>query len=176
MYPHPLAPQTTGTERLPRPRVAATTSCHSKTRPWVARNRPVPSQIQTQALSSSPGGAEKVGSQGVRKAFSSQARRFLGTGPRGKSLLQLEDRDAPTPPESRWPGCEGICAGPGGAPLLTLSALRVPGRGPQLQGVLELESSGCAERGAPTRRKWGLGGAELSNPQTPRAVHYLNTS
>lgn len=31
-------------------------------------------------------------------------------------------------------------------------------------------------REPPTRIKWGLEGAELSNPQTPRAVHYLNAS
>lgn len=85
-------------------------------------------------------------------------------------------RDANPPLETWWPGWEGICARLGGAPFQALSALPVPGRGPQLQSVLKLESSGCAARGAPTHRKWGLGGAELSNPQTPRAVHYLNTS
>lgn len=31
-------------------------------------------------------------------------------------------------------------------------------------------------REPPTRIKWGLEGDELSNPQTPRAVHYLNAS
>lgn len=164
--------------------MAATTSCHSKTRPWVARNRPVPSQNPNTSPLLQPRWRGKSWSQGVRKVFSSQARHFLGTLPRDGTSGQVtsptwgQGCSYPPPPRAGGQDVKGSAAGGGeaGAPLLTLSALRVPGRGPQLQGVLELESSGCAERGAPTRRKWGLGGAELSNPQTPRAVHYLNTS
>lgn len=38
-------------------------------------------------------------------------------------------------------------------------------------GVLRVRTEG-----GPNPQKVGAGGAELSNPQTPRAVHYLNTS
>lgn len=62
------------------------------------------------------------------------------------------------PLETWWPGCKRICTGLGGASFQALSALLVPGTDPHLQSVLKLESSGCAERGAPTHRKWGLGG------------------
>lgn len=68
-----------------------------------------------------------------------------------------------------WPECEWICAGLGGASFPALSVLPVSGRGPQLQSVPKLASSGCTGRGGQPAESggWGVLNFRTRKPPAP---------